>query len=367
MRLTEYLISEARKNPGVNLKNSMTAQLIDISKDHPNAYLTFTEIPKFGANPQSKWNTPLGICAYPISYVIGVNGNVPFASEQPYIFVFESKSSSNFLDLSEENEDDEEDQENIKRGVELILPGHSVYDNGYYTYKMMWHEMYNAIHRYITKTTDGYYPPGDRTGPYSTLARRILMTAGYDGVIDPGYGIIHPSEPTQSIFFNIKKLNVITMIVNKQYTPISKEYQTRITTKDQWRHRILHAIEVRRRDRDLEKCVNSVHDRYTHITPNTTLLVSYAKAVRQRVPAFEPHILAEDTGYMISYAEYVIKGRWPEAEPLIMKYAQDAVDYAIRVIKGRWPEAEQTINRMTIDRRVYNQFLDSLKLTSPKK
>ena len=43
------------------------------------------------------------------------------------------------------------------------------------------------------------------------------------------------------------------------------------------------------------------------------------------------------------YAKYVIKGKWPEAEPVIMKSAYWACLYAIDVIKGRWPEAEPII------------------------
>ena len=43
------------------------------------------------------------------------------------------------------------------------------------------------------------------------------------------------------------------------------------------------------------------------------------------------------------HAEEVIKGRWPEAEPIIMKDLCCACDYAQYVIKGRWPEAEPAI------------------------
>ena len=45
------------------------------------------------------------------------------------------------------------------------------------------------------------------------------------------------------------------------------------------------------------------------------------------------------------YAIYVIKGRWPEAEPIIMKDPESAYKYAKDVIKGRWPEAEPFIKK----------------------
>ncbi len=43
------------------------------------------------------------------------------------------------------------------------------------------------------------------------------------------------------------------------------------------------------------------------------------------------------------YTDYVIKGRWPEAEPYIMKHAMEAIVYAAYSIKDRWPEAEPYI------------------------
>ena len=45
------------------------------------------------------------------------------------------------------------------------------------------------------------------------------------------------------------------------------------------------------------------------------------------------------------YARYVVKGRWPEAEPYIMKNPKTAYRYALCVIKGRWLEAEPYIKK----------------------
>ena len=43
------------------------------------------------------------------------------------------------------------------------------------------------------------------------------------------------------------------------------------------------------------------------------------------------------------YARDIIKGRWPEAEPIIMKNPRYVWAYAYNVIQGRWPEAEPYI------------------------
>ena len=43
------------------------------------------------------------------------------------------------------------------------------------------------------------------------------------------------------------------------------------------------------------------------------------------------------------YAEYVIKGRWPEGEPAIATDPMSAYDYSQFVLKGRFPEGERAI------------------------
>ena len=45
------------------------------------------------------------------------------------------------------------------------------------------------------------------------------------------------------------------------------------------------------------------------------------------------------------YTHYFVKGRWPEAEPYIMKDPEQAYWYAKYIIEGRWPEAECFIVR----------------------
>ena len=75
--------------------------------------------------------------------------------------------------------------------------------------------------------------------------------------------------------------------------------------------------------------------------PETAL--AYAKdVIKGRWPEVEPYIM-KDTETAPWYAKYVIKGRWREAEPHIMKDPWAAAQYAIGVIQGRWPEAEPYI------------------------
>ena len=50
-----------------------------------------------------------------------------------------------------------------------------------------------------------------------------------------------------------------------------------------------------------------------------------------------------DVPKMYRFATHVIKGRWPEAEPIIMKHPYRALQYAKEIIKDRWSEAEPYI------------------------
>jgi hypothetical protein len=63
-----------------------------------------------------------------------------------------------------------------------------------------------------------------------------------------------------------------------------------------------------------------------------------------RDPQVEQTILnSENPKWAYWYAHDVIKGRWSEAEPVIMKGPKWAYFYTHDIIKGRWSEAEPFI------------------------
>lgn len=67
----------------------------------------------------------------------------------------------------------------------------------------------------------------------------------------------------------------------------------------------------------------------------------YARDIlKTRWTEAEPYIM-RDPEWAVEYAYDVIKGRWPEAEPYIMKNSQCAYRYAYSILKGRWPEYEE--------------------------
>ena len=50
-----------------------------------------------------------------------------------------------------------------------------------------------------------------------------------------------------------------------------------------------------------------------------------------------------DPRYAYDYARYRLKGRWPEAEPVIAQDANLSYSYATYVLKSRFPEGEAAI------------------------
>ena len=74
------------------------------------------------------------------------------------------------------------------------------------------------------------------------------------------------------------------------------------------------------------------------ITADKAVVV--AKRAQKRWPEMEPLILKYPES-ACRYAIFVIKERWPEAEPVILQNNTFANLYAFHVVKGRWPELEQ--------------------------
>jgi hypothetical protein len=98
-------LEEARKNPDMNPKISAYEALKPYSKDD-NYYISFTAIDKIGINPKSKYDTPLGIYAYPLKviwkeYLVDVlrsiGKSVPFAGNSPYVWLIKVKNNVNFV------------------------------------------------------------------------------------------------------------------------------------------------------------------------------------------------------------------------------------------------------------------------------
>jgi hypothetical protein len=80
------------------------------------------------------------------------------------------------------------------------------------------------------------------------------------------------------------------------------------------------------------------------IAESPKLSYDYAKdVVKGRFPAGEEAI-AKDGKYAYVYAQYVLRDRFPEGERYVSKWSpRDALSYAVNLVKGPWPEGEPVI------------------------
>lgn len=109
------------------------------------------------------------------------------------------------------------------------------------------------------------------------------------------------------------------MIQNKKIYTKDEQLHAPLKTYSQWMARIWHAIDMRRRDRDVERLASKLvpHNKAALDYNAADIMLRYALAFNQRIPAFEP-ILMHFPYEARDYATQIIKGRWIDAEPTIL-------------------------------------------------
>jgi hypothetical protein len=239
-------IFEARKNPDLNPKVSVN-QYIDQAMtsagklpgtDITNLFISFTQLPKLGINPRSHYNTPLGIYSYPADYVVASThgrysmATLPFAGKQPYANIFQGRG--NIVHLNTMSIQDESLYNNKLWAYANRLPKID-FTKHYAPPGKDWPDIVdntiNAADDYARERRSPggrlWYTTWKLSGYMATYLKRPAPLAwnelfrqalGIDGCVDTGKGIIHPSEPTQAVFFSLGATKLITTVQNK-YSP----------------------------------------------------------------------------------------------------------------------------------------------------
>jgi hypothetical protein len=113
-RYKPFKFEELRKNPEMN-PHIGAWDYVDKYKDDDDVYISFTEIDKIGINPQSKFNTPVGIYTYPLKQFYKlylkpalnldnirnrdtVGQYAPFAGNSKYVNFIRCKNKANFIE-----------------------------------------------------------------------------------------------------------------------------------------------------------------------------------------------------------------------------------------------------------------------------
>jgi hypothetical protein len=258
-------ILEARRNPELNPKIGPYTQLKEYVDD-PSIFISFTEIDKIGINPQSNYNTPLGIYTYPLQVAwknykvekifnrsagsteeptVQTERNVisrafPFASENPYIQVVQAKKPLTDLQdftngdlqnaiyqISKIIKESNADPVIKRRAAEtfkddLVKKIRFRRANPFHRHRTGW-PLVNTpggLFWWLTRECVGIGVVGRLLGEnYKSkipmrLWNYLLRDLGHDGFIDKGQSIIHKGEPTQAVFLHRKALKKIDMIYN---------------------------------------------------------------------------------------------------------------------------------------------------------
>lgn len=98
-RIQSYLI-ESKNKFNVTLPEFLEKNNLNTGRDLVDYYITYVNVLKFGINPRTKFNTPLGVYAYPLFapdiydtvLVKKDPTKVPYAGDAKYILLFENKS-----------------------------------------------------------------------------------------------------------------------------------------------------------------------------------------------------------------------------------------------------------------------------------
>lgn len=229
---------------------------------------------KLGINPQSVYNTPNGIYTYPLKEAWTKYANrkdrvldVPFAGDNPYVYIVKPKRSKNVVLLHKYNSKqwDTDYQKLSKMIIKFFMtknkmseylgweaakailneanndarhrsPGGRFWNMTRYTFFCLTSQLATSfIPEYEEELIAGIKDKRKKanfsdekirltikrnfnSSKPSILWNKVFRDLGYDGVADKmGEGIIHPAEPTQAVFFDSTKLQVIDSGYNKGY------------------------------------------------------------------------------------------------------------------------------------------------------
>lgn len=256
--------------------NERKVHLVDaLRKYHtdPSIYITFSDLAKVGINPQSGYETPLGIYTYPLDAVWDqvIFNNLPFGTERSFVHVLQA--SGTILDLHSYNAAD------LERDLQRL---HGIFIDGKFAQRRDaaikdkiahgWYSPYNydsitdaqkaKIDQFVVEQKDQLWDlkiaeakrtalvstPGGQLWNITRLLAKffydntvsgdalfssgaskppviwnaIFRLLGYVGAVDrQNEGIIHQNEPTQAVFFSKAPLKHLETVANIYDRPVN--------------------------------------------------------------------------------------------------------------------------------------------------
>ena len=209
----EILTEKSRyeKETGNDFSNELRQKILSLASDScpvPYAF-TMINVPKIGINPKTSYETPAGVYFYPLTELNVkklISNTLPFASNAKYFGVVKLKhlDSKKWLKFLYDQTDfqSEEDYERVIKAVgkrnhrKAATHGkHNYFNTDARIFDLTWaaSEEETKFDNYTGKAV--LKKPGRQTSRWNKLLRQL----GYIGIYDEGYGIVHPSEPTQVV------------------------------------------------------------------------------------------------------------------------------------------------------------------------
>lgn len=254
---------------------SKIQKLKQINDQHPNddLYVHYSLYDKLGINPRSKFKTPIGIYSYPMDYMLDIGGKPPYAGDRPYMVIFKVLDKSNVWDMSP-------DELTISK-EKLKLIG---LDNDYKNDEEVWKAIRMKAHTQSSKRP-------------TIMFRELLLKMGIDGVTDlDDRPIIAGQEPVQAVFFDIRKLKVVSILDNKP----------EIAGSEKALRALSRAIKKKKGVRLNKQTEQWILDNLDNIFPG--------------LPEFEKRA---KLGLLTLYARRNVEGRWHEFEKFLDKYGSE--------------------------------------------
>ena len=367
------IVTEARRNPGINKTAPPIEQLAQykhnadvLSNNVTNLFISMTAIDKLGINPTSTYHTPIGLYSYSVDYTLAtVKKNLtdlPFVGDAPYINVFKASNPDKILILNRMSSDDLNYYSDMLQSMPEYAPhipssffGASHPSPGGHFWYLTWRTALSVVSNTSRNAAVAW----------NTIFRKL----GIDGCVDTGWGIIHPSEPSQAVFFTLPSIEVIDRIENKYNSSTSTQRIKEIINKFRAvtsanEYTMLKATMITHPEEMLYIPIQvmlkfNMRDalemlKRKNISPKQVLpyviskpedAFEYAKIVLngKKFPEGEP-IIATSAEYSYRYASEILKHKpFPRGEPIIATKSNYSYFYALEIIKGEWPKGEPAI------------------------
>lgn len=208
MKFTEYLeetIKAGYKNEELwldYLKEKYSK--VDVEK----YYISFVAIDKIGINPQTIYDTPIGVYTYPLKFVLEEE-HVPFRGDS------DSNKIKILKRVSEKGLTPDATEDDVEKCEKFLKEKYEISDDEIREFtnnsrkKSPFGLIWNLLRRSAMVVNKERHKHTNTYPKSIALWTKMFLELGYEYAEDDGAGIIHPGEKTQAVFFTPKSYKAV--------------------------------------------------------------------------------------------------------------------------------------------------------------